>query len=135
MSRGGWADGSPRQELADKLTDKQQRAIAALLTCASVKDAALSAGVGERSLHRWLVEPGFRAAYAGASRQRLGETIGRLRAVAAEAVETLRAALKDELTANRIRAATVLLEGAIKVEIDDLGRRVEALEAIQHTGG
>lgn len=117
--------------MAGELSEKQQRAIAALLTCASIKDAAASAAIGERSLHRWLAEPAFRAAYADASRQRLGETVGRLRAVAAEAVATLRAALSDELTANRIRAATVLLDGAVKVELDDLGRRVEALEAAQ----
>jgi HEAT repeat protein len=86
-------------------------------------------------LRRWLERPDFRAAYADASRQRLGETVGRLRAVAAEAVDTLRAALSDEHTGHRIRAAIALLDTAVKVEVDDLARRVELLESAQRGNG
>jgi hypothetical protein len=50
---------------------------------------------------------------------------------ASEVVDTLREALQADAPAVRVRAATVLLEGAVKVELDDLGRRVEALEAAQ----
>jgi len=110
------------------LSDKQRRAIAALLVEPTVQGAAARAGIGERTLRRWLDDAGFKAAYAAASRDRLSETIGRLRAAAGEAVETLRAALQDERAANRIRAATVLLDTAIKVEVDDLARRVAELE-------
>jgi hypothetical protein len=117
--------------MAGELSDKQRRAIASLLTTRKLQDAAAEAGVGERTLRRWLDEPSFRAAYAEASRQRLGETVGRLRVVAAEAVDTLRGALSDEHTGHRIRAAIALLDTAIKVEVDDLARRVEALEAAQ----
>jgi hypothetical protein len=85
--------------------------------------------VSERTIRRWLEDPTFRSAYAEASRQCLGETIGRLRAVAAEAVDTLRAALGDEHTGHRIRAAVALLDLAVKVEVDDLARRVAMLEA------
>lgn len=115
--------------MAAELTEKQRRAIAALLTSRTVGQAAAEAGVGERTLHRWLDHPHFRTAYADASRQLLAETVGRLRAIAGEAVETLRAALHDDSTSYRIRAAIALLDVAVKVEVDDLARRVDALEA------
>ena len=117
--------------MAGELTDKQRRAIAGLLTEPTIQCAAARAGIGERTLRRWLDATDFRAAVTEASRQRLSEAIGRLRAVAAEAVETLRAALQDDVTSNRIRAATVLLDPAVKVEVDDLAQRVVKLEAAQ----
>lgn len=49
----------------------------------------------------------------------------------AEAVDTLRAALGDEHTGHRIRAAIALLDTAVKVEVDKLAQRVEALEAAE----
>ena len=114
--------------MAVELNGKHRRAIAALLTSRTVEQAAIAAGVGERTLYRWLDDPDFRAAYTDASRQLLAETVGRLRAATGEAVDALRAALQDDLTSNRIRAATVLLDTAVKVEVDDLSRRVAELE-------
>jgi hypothetical protein len=121
--------------MAGELTDKQRRALAALLTTRTAQDAASRSGVGERTLRRWLDDPAFRDAYTDASRQRLGEAVGRLRAVAGEAVDTLRAALGDEHTGHRIRAAIALLDLAVKVEVDDLARRVELLESAQRGNG
>ena len=114
--------------MTDDLNDRQRRAIEALLTERTIQAAAARAEIGERTLRRWLDDPAFRAAYTDASRQLLAEAVGRLRAVAGEAVETLRAALSDGLTSNRIRAATVLLDIAVKVEVDDLAQRVAELE-------
>jgi phage terminase small subunit len=71
------------------VTEKQHRAIAALLTTRTAQEAAANAGVGQRTLYRWMSDTDFRAAYAAASHQRLAETVGRLRAAAGEAVETL----------------------------------------------
>jgi hypothetical protein len=116
--------------MADDLTDKQRRAIVALLTERTVQDAAARVGIGERTLRRCLDDADFRAAVTEASRQRLAETVGRLRAVACDAVEALHAALSDDSTANRIRAATVLLYAAVRVEVDDLGQRVAAMESV-----
>jgi transposase len=114
-----------------ELSDRQRRAIEALLTSKSTAEAAARIGISARTIERWKRDPDFRNAYHAASRARLAETVGRLRSAAAEAVETLRAALQDDLTSNRIRAASVLLDTAIKAEIDDLASRVDALEARQ----
>jgi len=111
------------------LSERQWRAIEALLVAPSVTAAATRAGVAERTLWRWLKDDRFRDAYRAAGRERLNECVSRLRAAAGDAVEALRAALNDQHTANRIRAATVLIQHALEVEVDELAERVAALEA------
>jgi hypothetical protein len=117
--------------MAEHLKDKQRRLIAALLTEPTVEAAAEVVGVGRRTAWTWLSTPAFREAYQSASRARLDATVGRLRALASEAVDTLRQALSDDRTSNRIRAAIALLDLTVKVELDELARRIEALEAGQ----
>src|SRR5262249_35432066 len=115
----------------DKLPHKMHAAIVALLTAPTEAAAAAQVGIGEATLRRWKQCPDFRDELHAASREQLRDTIGRLRVAAGEAVETLRAALHDDLTSNRIRAAIALLDTAVKAEIDDLARRVDAIEARQ----
>jgi hypothetical protein len=114
-----------------QLTDRQRRAIEALLAAKSTSEAAEVSGIPRRTLERWKRDPGFQDAYRAASRDKLGETIGRLRTAASEAVAALQEALQADAPAVRVRAAQVLLDGAVKVEVDDLNRRVEALEIAQ----
>lgn len=115
-----------------ELSARQARAVVALLTASSLTVAAKQAGVGERTLRRWLKDATFRTAYRETSQRFLQEATGRLRAAAGEAVDTLRHALRDERPANRIRAATVLLDVAVKVEVNELAERVAALEEAQN---
>ena len=129
----GRGDGGEWHKMAE-LSHRQRRAIEALLTSNSTAEAAAQSGIGARTIERWKRLPAFQDAYRTASRERLGETVGRLRTAASEALDALRQALQADAPAVRVRAAQVLLEGAIKVEIDDLGRRVEALEAAQQSG-
>lgn len=115
--------------MAAELTERKRSAIVALLIARTAQDAARQAGVGERTLRRWMDDPEFRAAYGDASRKQLGQAVGQLRAVAAEALDTLRAALGDKNTGHRIRAAIARLDTAVKLEVDELARRVELLES------
>ncbi len=113
------------------LTPRQQRAIVALLSEASARAAAASCGVAERTLYRWLADKTFRRAYREASRRLLDDAVGKLRAGAADAIDTLRSALKAEGESVRVRAAQVLLDAALKADGDELAARVEALEGAQ----
>jgi len=110
------------------LTPRQERAIAALLTAPDQSAAAAACGIGRRTLTRWLATPEFRDAYRVASQQRLADTIGLLRATAADAVATLRTALGSDNEHVKVRAAVALLEIAVKVDTDELADRVAALE-------
>jgi hypothetical protein len=111
------------------LTPRQERAVAALLTAPDQGAAAAACGIGRRTLTRWLATAEFRDAYRLASQQRLADTIGLLRAVAGDALATLRTALQAENDHVRVRAAVALLQLAVEAEVDELGERVASLEA------
>jgi len=100
-----------------------------LLTAPDQSAAAAACGIGRRTLTRWLATAEFRDAYRLASQQRLADTIGLLRAVAGDALATLRTALQAENDHVRVRAAVALLQLAVEAEVDELGERVASLEA------
>ena len=72
-----------------KFARKQEDAIAALLSQRSVADAARAAGIGERTLVRWMKLPEFDAEYREARRAAFGQSVGRLQQAASAAVTTL----------------------------------------------
>ena len=113
------------------LTPKQQRAIVALLNEQTVARAAKAAQVGERTMYRWLDEPGFSRAYYKARRDAFSQAIGLTQRYAPLAVNTLAQVMADQAApaSSRVSAAIGLLRfGREGIELDDLAARVEALE-------
>lgn len=115
-----------------KLSSRQERAILALLTEASVEAAAIAAKVGGRTLHRWLKEDVmFIAAYRAARAAAVSQTIGRLQQASSEAVNTLTDVMRDTdaPAPAKVAAARIVLEMAVRnTEIGELQRRVAELE-------
>jgi len=114
-----------------KLGRKQEDAIAALLSQRNIDEAASAAGVGTRTLLRWLKEPEFEAAYRTARRQAYGQSISRLQQGSTAAATTLLKVMVDPATppSTRVRAAEAVLSQAAKaIEIEDIDARVRALE-------
>ncbi len=111
-----------------RMTRRQQRGLYALLASDSVVKAAVQSGIGERTLRRWLSEPGFRAAYQHASRQLWEQATAELRIAAVEAVRRLREALHSESESVAVRSAAVILSTATHIDLDEVLRRIEALE-------
>jgi hypothetical protein len=128
-------DGRERQEMADAgpIDPKREQAIAALLVERTIGTAAERVGIGERTLSRWLADPDFRAEYQAASRRVLDGTIGRLRAASGEMLDVLveltRTADSDSV---RRAAARDVLDLSHRFETDELGLRVDKLEAAQN---
>ncbi len=116
----------------EKLTRKQDQAIAALITCPSMLDAARQSGVAEVTLYRWLKLEVFQRAYREARRQVVQQAIVQIQGVCAEAVATLRAIMQDSTApaSARVSAAKTVLDTAVKAgELEDLEQRLAALEA------
>lgn len=114
-----------------KFPRKKQEAIAALLTQPTIREAAKTAGVGEKTLWRWLQNQEFQEAYREAKRRVVEEGISKLQQVCGEAVKTLEEIMRNQENppSSRVTAARIILEMTIKaVEIDDLASRVEKLE-------
>ena len=119
------------------LTPRQSQAVEALLREANVSRAAAAAGVNERTLRRWLEEPGFRSAWMSARRDAFGQAIGLTQRYAPVAVATLVKVMNDAAVAAnaKVTAAGILLKfGREGIEIDDLAERVANLERAAKEG-
>ena len=115
-----------------KLGRKQEDAIAALLSHRNIDEAASAAGVGTRTLLRWMKIPEFDAAYRAARRQAYGQSISRLQQGSTAAATTLLKVMVDPSTppSTRVRAAEAVLSQAAKaIEIEDIDARLRELEA------
>jgi hypothetical protein len=113
------------------MTAKQQKAIEALLSAPSIRQAAAATGLGEKSIRRWLQLPEFSRAYEQARHQVFANALTDLRVATHDAVEALRTAVREETGALRIRAATAVLELSIRsAETLDLEARLERLEQV-----
>src|SRR5580704_16033597 len=115
-----------------KLGRKQEDAIAALLSHRNIDEAASAAGVGSRTLLRWMKIPEFDVAYRAARRQAYGQSISRLQQGSTAAATTLLKVMVDVATppSTRVRAAEAVLSHAAKaIEIEDIDARLRELEA------
>jgi DNA-binding transcriptional MerR regulator len=117
----------------DRLSHRQEQAVAALLTHRTIGSAAEAAGISERTLRSWLREPPFRDAYRQARRQLLDGAVLLLQRASKEAVEALIQQLRASKPGDVIRAATAILDHAYRGTevidladaVDDLRRQVE----------
>ena len=106
-----------------KLARKQEEAIAALLTQRNIEDAARQAGIGSRTLIRWLKLPEFQSAYREARRLAFGQCIAPLQQASGAAATTLLKLLADPATppAVKARVADIILERASRaIELEDI---------------
>jgi hypothetical protein len=108
---------------------KEDAALAALLSEPTIAGAAAKASISESTLLRWLQEPNFKARYRAARRSIVEGAIGRLQQVATQAVDALIRNLTCGTPAVEVGAAKSVLDQALKaVELTDLAERIEALE-------
>jgi len=116
------------------ISTKQQKAIAALLSERTARDAAKTAGVGERTLYKWLGEPGFRGALRSAEADILDDVTRRLTAgqrLALDTLEKLIQSARHEST--KLTACVSWLNMYLKFrDMKDIEDRLTALEAAQN---
>jgi transposase-like protein len=109
--------------LAGGASRKQEALIAALLTEPTYAQAARKAGVGERTLYRWLAQPGFQTTYRRARQQLVAAAVARVQSMAAEAVETLASIIRTgKKDSDRLRAAIALLDHTMRDALRDADR-------------
>src|SRR5688572_2759181 len=109
------------------LNRMQERALAALLTCKTIEDAATKAEVHIRTVYKWLALPTFTASYLQARREAMGEVIGQLQQTVTVAVQALREVLDDPAGPHtaRVSASRTVLELALRgMELEDLAQRI-----------
>src|SRR5450759_4078676 len=91
----------------EKLGRKQEEAIAALLSQRNIEEAARAAGVGTRTLIRWLKLPDFGKEYRKARREAVHQSVARMQqATGAAASVVLKLMTQPNVPAAvRLRAA------------------------------
>lgn len=113
--------------------------LAALAGGATIAQAAQQAGVSERTAHRRLAEPAFRAQLDAARAELVRATLGRLLRHGTAAADALVRLLEQAPPATRLGAARAIIELGGKLrESEDIERRLAALEAAlahETTGG
>jgi hypothetical protein len=121
-----------------KLAPKKMRALTALLEYPTIVAAAESAGVGQRTLTRWMTEDEeFQRALTAAQTRALDQTITRLSAGGPIAADTLIQIASNEYNKPSVRvqaAARILAEQraginlvTLKNELDELRSKVDEL--------
>lgn len=105
------------------MTPNQQRALQALLTCSTKKEAATAAGITDRTLRSYLADPEFQAQYRKAVGELVDEATRQAQKALTPAITALRCIVEDEgeKTGNRISAARTLLEYGLRLtEFNDI---------------
>jgi hypothetical protein len=113
------------------LRRKQEEVIAALLTQRNMEEAARTAGIGTRTLMRWLQMPEFQKAYRQARPDAHSQAVARLQqGTSAAATILLKTMIEPGTPASvRVRAAEAIFSHAFKaIEIEDIEARVSELE-------
>ena len=114
-----------------ELTRGQQRALRAMLRSTSIVEAAEEAGLGRKTIYRYLREETFRLELRRAQDEVLAGTTAALVGLSEVAVETLHSVMTDEFASDsvRVRAALGWLSHQREMlEIMSLSERVRRLE-------
>ena len=127
------SDNAPRETRAERKRRLMVQFNAALLTCATVAQAAKSCGVSARQATRWLRSPEFRQAYVESQTGSPQAMLGLSRAASLPALERLAKIIRDDNSAPTaaVGAAKVVLDLAQQLaEAQELESRIQALEAL-----
>jgi hypothetical protein len=120
------------------MADNGKRDLAALALAAgrTVRDAAAEVRMGERTLHRWLVEdPSFRARVDALRSELFNRAVGRLADQAVAAADRLGSLVGSDREAVALAAAKAVLElgprlreaAELQQQVDELRQQVEAI--------
>lgn len=98
------------------LTAQQWQAVALLTSGMRAVDVAQQVGVTPETISRWRAVPLFTAAYNQSVRDAYSATIGQVRDIAAEAIQTLRESLQSKDERVRLSAAMAILR--VRLQLD-----------------
>lgn len=113
---------------------KQQKAITALLSERTTRDAAKKAGVNEKTIYTWMNDKAFRGALREAEKNVLDDVTRRLttgQRIALDTLEKLIQSARHEST--KLNACVQWLNLFVKYrDMQDIDERITALEAALH---
>ncbi len=121
----------PNGRKRSKIRPQEGRGDRSSAFATDVEEAARAAGIGTRTLMRWLQIPEFQDAYRQARRDAFGQSIARLQHASSAAASVLLKVMLDPNApaSSCIRAPHSILDHAAKaIEIEDIEVRLSELE-------
>jgi len=116
---------------------QHDKAIAALLSGVPIYKAAEQAGVGERTLRRWLSEnEQFKARYEQTRQQLFERNVSQLAELSGTAIQRLREILNDQKVSvrDRLSAIRICLDNARGVNAQSIEDRLSEIERALESG-
>lgn len=110
------------------MTPKQQKALQALLTCSTKREAAAAAGIDEKTLRKYLADVEFQAEYKKAFHSLVADATREAQKTLSPAILALRSIVEDEdeSAGSRISAARSLLEYGLRLtEFNDILKELD----------
>lgn len=117
-----------------QIRSNQRKAIEALISGSTTEQAAIYAGVQERTVYHWRTQDDFKAALQDAQNHALSSAVIGLSGASIDAVQVLRDIANDTEAppSTRVSAAKAILDSVIRLkELYDLENRISKLEAMQ----
>ena len=117
-----------------QLTPRQHRAVESLTVCTSIPSAAKHAGVGKRTLYRWLQQEEFQSAVRRVRQLSLTQLATHLQHMAGRGAGTLNEIMEDKnaTSASRVSAARYSMEMFYKAAtLEDIMERLMTVEKRQ----
>jgi hypothetical protein len=118
-----------------RLSLRQARFLAALLTHDAISDAAQATGIAETTAHTWLKLKHFDDEYARARKKIVRHALAQVQRLTSKAVHTLDQLMDGQAANVQAYAARTVLDIALRaVTYDDHEQRLNALEEEPHAG-
>ena len=115
------------------MNSSKEQALAALLTCPTIREAARKCGIAERTINGYIREDTeFRRAYEEHRQAIVREASERMTNHLTVAIDTLTEIMTDKETnaATRVSAARILIEQGMKlVEVTDVLQQLQDIKA------
>jgi hypothetical protein len=115
----------------EKINRKKEQAISALLSQPTLKAAAEVAGIGEKTLWRWLQNEDFQDAFMEVRRQLVQQVLSNIQRSMSKAVNTLLEVMDDpdSPASSKVQAARSIIDVGLKgLELEDFELRLSRLE-------
>lgn len=110
---------------------KRDKVITALLTCRTLEGAAKAAGIGRRTLYRYLEDPVFRKELREKRNALMDSALDSIRGKVQKAVDQLDALMDCEDDRTRRLACKDLIDYSLRIkESQDMEERLEAIEKL-----
>ena len=116
-----------------KFGRRKEAAVAALLSCRTLEEAARTTGIGATTLARWMKNPQFQAECRAARNAAVSQANARIQQSSGAAAATIVKIMLNHDTKDsiRLRAAELVLSHSKDAQIEDVAARVRDLERAQ----